>query len=395
MRVLNITEEGRGGGPLNRIVDVGANLKKKGIETVVLYPKGSSETFQNNLRDKKLEHRPIRLNRLSREKKQLLKYIFNFPFEVLHIRSIIKKEKIDVVHCNGPWQVKGIIAAGFTKAKSVWHLNDTYQPRSIQIMLNFLLRFFADGIIVASSRTFEFYSKNCQELLKKPAVMINAAININKFTPGNVTPDPEIADTPGIKIATLGNINPNKGYDTFVRASHHLSKLTDKKITFFAVGPVLESQKKYYEGLEKICQEHNIENIRFLGFRKDVVEILEAIDIYVCSSDFEASPISVWEALSMGKTVVSTDVGDVKNYFSANHCGAVVPTQDPKALAECLAKLINGKKDLKLVNEKARKFAIEHFSIEHISLLHEHFYKTLLNEDFDYNNNIQQWKNRP
>ena len=48
-------------------------------------------------------------------------------------------------------------------------------------------------------------------------------------------------------------------------------------------------------------------NIYFINSRRDVRPLLKRFDIYVCSSDNEASPLSVWEAMSMKKPIVSTD----------------------------------------------------------------------------------------
>ena len=41
-----------------------------------------------------------------------------------------------------------------------------------------------------------------------------------------------------------------------------------------------------------------------------VRQLISIIDIYICSSDNEVSTWSVWEAMSMEKAIISTDVGD-------------------------------------------------------------------------------------
>ena len=42
--------------------------------------------------------------------------------------------------------------------------------------------------------------------------------------------------------------------------------------------------------------------------------LLNQSDIYVCSSNYESSPVSIWEAMSMELPIVSTDVGDLSKY---------------------------------------------------------------------------------
>ena len=92
--------------------------------------------------------------------------------------------------------------------------------------------------------------------------------------------------------------------------------------------------------LEDIIKKEKIKNVYFLHGKKDVRPLLKIIDIYVCSSDNEASPLSVWEAMSMEKAIVSTDVGDVSKFINDGVNGFVVNRKDSQGLAERIIKLI-------------------------------------------------------
>ena len=56
--------------------------------------------------------------------------------------------------------------------------------------------------------------------------------------------------------------------------------------------------------------------------------LLKRFDVYVCSSKAESSPISVWEAMSMAKPIVSTSVGDVPLYVQNEHNGYIVEIEN-------------------------------------------------------------------
>ena len=54
----------------------------------------------------------------------------------------------------------------------------------------------------------------------------------------------------------------------------------------------------------------------------------------ICSSRDEAMPIVILEAMSMGKTVISTDVGGIREWLRDGLNALVVPPEDPPALSE-------------------------------------------------------------
>jgi len=58
---------------------------------------------------------------------------------------------VDIVHCNGAWQVKGIIAGKLAGAKVVWHLNDTRMPFFIKVVFSFLAVSSCDAFIAAGA----------------------------------------------------------------------------------------------------------------------------------------------------------------------------------------------------------------------------------------------------
>ena len=84
----------------------------------------------------------------------------------------------------------------------------------------------------------------------------------------------------------------------------------------------------------------SVENIEFVGARSDVRPLLERLNVFVCSSHAESSPIAVWEAMSMGKAIVSTHVGDVPLYVQHNRNGFIVDVGDSKSMSNYISELI-------------------------------------------------------
>lgn len=374
LKILNITEEGRGGGPLNRIVYV-ADVLKDQVKTTVVFPDENSDNFKKKLDDKNIAYHQLSLHRLTREKKHLLAYIFYFFKETIAIRKLIKKENIDIVHCNAAWQIKGILAAYFTSAKSLWHLNDSQAPRIIRILFLFF-SFFADGFVFASEKTKSYYQSISPFAKKAFTRVMQAPVNVERFS--NVEKNTLLQEYPGKKLISVGYINHNKGFHHLIEAFSLLKN--NAVMHLFIVGQAFDNQKPYFDELKKLIGDKNLENVHFLGFRADIPQLLKSCDLYVCPSSFEASPIAVWEALASGIPVVSTNVGDVDTFFSTYKYGTTVQIEDSKALAIEIERVLADKEDLKHKKLLGPTLSLKEFSLTNISKQHYLLYQELYND---------------
>jgi glycosyltransferase involved in cell wall biosynthesis len=81
------------------------------------------------------------------------------------------------------------------------------------------------------------------------------------------------------------------------------------------------------------------EDVRFLGFRADVAELLHAADFMVLPSLSEGLPLSVLEAMIHGAPVVASRVGGIPEVVTDGVSGMLVPPGDDRALAAAIATL--------------------------------------------------------
>lgn len=380
MNILNITEENRFGGPHKRIGDVAEILKKEDVKTLVVFPSTESTPYQEFLKSKKVSFHTIRLHRIAKGIKGFFYYLIGFIPEVLSIRNLIKAKNIDIVHTNGAIQFKSVIAAKLAGVRSIWHLNDTYMPGFLHVLFNGVARFFSDDFIVACDRTKEYYLKHNAAIKNKTFTTIQAPVNTDLWSPEREVDRSVIKDYEGINITMVGNLNYLKGHKTFIRAAAACREIvpTDIKLNFFIVGRLLENQTDYIAGVKKLIDELGLKNVHLLGASSNVRGILKDTDIYICSSEFEASPIAVWEALSMAKAVISTDVGDVVKIFDTDNCGIHVPVGDHQAIAENIKKLIDNDVIKNEIEHNARQTAVNRFDIHKCASLHKKAYLQLL-----------------
>jgi len=109
-------------------------------------------------------------------------------------------------------------------------------------------------------------------------------------------------------------------------------------------------------GLERLVRELGIaRNMRLLGYRTDVPDLLQAFDVAVCSSDFEGSPLAVMEYMDAGLPIVATAVGGIPDLIEDGVHGLLVPPRDPTALAGAVSALLDDRERGRALGARARE----------------------------------------
>lgn len=138
-----------------------------------------------------------------------------------------------------------------------------------------------------------------------------------------------------VVIGTLGRFHADKDQKSFVQAAGFLA-LEYPQLRFLMVGRSLDWNNAHLAGW--------IENTGFksrfilLGERKDVPQCLAVMDIFCLHSRTEGFPNVLAEAMAMGLTCVTTDVGDAAMLLADT--GVVVPKEDSTALAQGVERLL-------------------------------------------------------
>lgn len=82
------------------------------------------------------------------------------------------------------------------------------------------------------------------------------------------------------------------------------------------------------------------ENVRFLGFRDDVGDLLCAADVFVLPSRYEGLGGAALEAMAMRVPVVASDVPALREALDDGRCGVLAQPGDPAALATAVGRLL-------------------------------------------------------
>jgi glycosyltransferase involved in cell wall biosynthesis len=116
--------------------------------------------------------------------------------------------------------------------------------------------------------------------------------------------------------------------------------------------------------LKREAKELGIErNVLFLGYRPDVSELLQAMDVFVLPSLSEGLSLSILEAMASGTPVVATAVGGNPEIILDGQTGHLVPPRSGDALAEKILHLLENPTLAREVGQRSRLHVMQQFSL--------------------------------
>lgn len=198
-----------------------------------------------------------------------------------------------------------------------------------------------------------------------------SGINLQNY---DYTPEP----TNGlIKIIFTARMVEDKGTLVLIDAAKRLEPEYKGKVQFLLCGGLDTNPNGITkEVLESQCDG---EYIQWLGYRKDVLELLRQSHIMAFPSWYrEGVPKSVIEAEAIGRPIVTSDSVGCRDTVIDGENGFLIPIKDPDSLTMALKKLIDSPELRQTMGENARKFAVSKFDIKDVVKVHLDIYNSIL-----------------
>jgi len=172
-------------------------------------------------------------------------------------------------------------------------------------------------------------------------------------------------------IAVLANMYSRvKGHASLVSAARIVCKCEPHAV-FLLIGDGPERPE-----LEARVRDAGLaDNIRFLGRRTDIPELLACCDLSVLPSESEGFPNALLESMSAGLPVVATAVGGSKEIIENGRNGMLVPPGSSEKLAEAVLLLLEDSRLAKRLARAGQDDMQKYFSFDRLIGELEHLYK--------------------
>ncbi len=122
------------------------------------------------------------------------------------------------------------------------------------------------------------------------------------------------------------------------------------------------------------------DNVIFTGFRKDIPQVIAAVDILVLPSLSEGLSLTIMEGMAMEKPVIATSVGGTPEIITSGFDGMLAPPADTYALARCIEELVKNPGDAARLGRQARKTIENRFTAGLMAAKTTRLYRDLVKE---------------
>lgn len=274
---------------------------------------------------------------------------------IRQVKELLKQEHFDLIHCHTP--IASVLTRAIankyrkkngTKVLYTAHGFHFFQgaPRK-----NWLIYYpaekwasrFTDTLITINEEDYQLALEkfHAGKVIRIPGI----GVDTERF--GRIASDTEIRrrkrEELGIKLdevalISVGELNTNKNHALAMRA---LAKVKEENPSFLKFCYLICGQGEEQGRLESLARETGLDkNVRFLGFRRDIAELLAASDIFLFPSKREGLPLSLMEAMASGLPAVVTDVRGNRELVKENETG-YVRGFTPEEFAEAISRLLS------------------------------------------------------
>ncbi|MDI3542907.1 MAG: hypothetical protein PWP57_510 [Candidatus Atribacteria bacterium] len=290
----------------------------------------------------------------------------------LRLRALLKEQHFDLIHVHTPVAAfLGRLLSRVTYQGKVLYTAHGFHFYRGAPRRNWLIYYTAeriasrwtDGLIVMNGEDFE----NAQRLGFKPEENLfyvpGVGVDLSPYSDPpagdrNIREELRIGQD-DVVVTCVAEFIERKNHDFLLNAWRELTKRCN------SAHLLLVGKGERMETLQKRVEKEQIPRVYFLGYRRDVPQILKETDIAALVSRHEGLPKCIMEAMAMGLPVVASDVRGNRDLVEDGRTGFLVELGDIPGLTKALERLILDR-ELRKAMGAAGQEKIQDYSLEKV-----------------------------
>ncbi|MFC4213100.1 glycosyltransferase family 4 protein [Pedobacter lithocola] len=280
------------------------------------------------------------------------------------LNKIVVEDKIDLVYSNTTGVFIGAFLAKKRDLKHIWHVHEIIaKPIAFTKVMGYLLNRYSDKIIVVSESVKAHWAKYIKN---REINRIYNGIDTSSYgkNAGTLRQELNINETDVI-IGMIGRVNNWKGQDYFIDIAKIILK-TLPNTKFIIAGDAFPGNEHFVDKLvNRIKKELPSDALHYIGYRTDIPNILNALDIFVLPSILpDPFPTVILEAMASAKPVVATNHGGATEMVLDGESGILIPFNDANLSATKILDLVLDKHKISNMGKLGKKRIDSLFSLE-------------------------------
>ncbi|WP_038011413.1 TIGR03088 family PEP-CTERM/XrtA system glycosyltransferase [Thauera sp. 63] len=297
---------------------------------------------------------------------------------------LFRQTRPAIVHTRNLAALEFAVPAAFAGVRARVHGEhgwDTSDPGGTRRKYQLLRRAYSPFVnrYVALSGQIESYLTDRVEIARGRVERICNGVDTQRFRPAvqraSIAGSP-FADPAAVVIGTVGRLQTVKDQVSLVRAVAIARK---QGVDGSALRLLIAGDGPQRAEVASEIRATGIADITWLaGERSDVPEVMRAIDVFALPSRAEGISNTILEAMASGLPVVATDVGGNAELVVAGQTGALVPAENPDAMAQALLRYTSDAALRQKHGASGRQRVEQNFSIDNMVTRYTQLYESLL-----------------
>ncbi len=265
------------------------------------------------------------------------------PATLPALLKVIDRQQIDILHLHGYGATTfGRLAGAMRRLPAILHehANLTDTPW-FQKVADAALEPVTDIALAVSRSTADFVVR-ARRIPAEKTKVVYLGVPLEEFS--RPRPAAEVAAARAelgiapwdFAVGTVTRLHESKGNSYLVDAARLvLNARPDAKFFIVGEGPLRQPLEEQARALGLG------DRFVFTGFARDIPRVVSAFDLSVFPSLWEGTPLTVFEALAMGKAIVATDADGLLDVLTAERDALIVPRRDAAVLAAAIVRAID------------------------------------------------------